>query len=206
MSFLYLEKDQVKVTADGMALPAVQSFYAGDNSAGKKRFFKAMKYIYYVYNKDGVLRNKLPEDRKKIVCNTYLDAIDPEVYEKSALVRPIIDLYIDYSISPTELLYEQLKIDIQNIRKKISSIPFDKEIKLHINELVDIDITDEETGNTYTKKIPVSKDVYINIDNSKEKAAAIALTESLFIQEERLRKLIEKENIENKARRIFDIR
>ena len=127
MIFLYLDDKtkEVCITNEGLTLPEVKALIQNDKTQGKKKFQRALIYMYYVYNVNGLFSNKLPEERRKIVCNTYLDAVDASVYEENPIVKRVIDRYIDLNYTPTEQLYERLKLDIQNMLKKISSIPFD---------------------------------------------------------------------------------
>jgi hypothetical protein len=205
MCFIYLDDNtqEVKITADGMTLPEVKILYEKDNTPNKTKFKNVLIYIYYTYNKTGLFHNKLPEERRRITCNTYLNAVDPACFENNALVRSIIDKYIELNYTPTEQLYERLKIDIQDILKKIASIPFEKEIVMEISQDVEVEV--EVDGVVIKKTIPVHKKIKVTVDNSKEKLEVIGRSKDLFTQEEFLKKRLAKEEMET-GRRIFDIK
>jgi len=204
MSFLYLdEAKNVAITDDGLSHPEVKEFYLKDTTSDKKKFFKAMTYIYYCYFPGGIFSNKTPEDRKRIACNTYLEGMDPKVYEDNKFVQRVIAVYRDLCITPAEQLYERIKFDIQEVQKVLSEVPFFKEIKVKLETEVELDVKVE--GETRTVKVPVNQTVVVQIDNSDAKAKAIQNTTMLFKQEKELRNIVEKERIEKRRlRRKFD--
>lgn len=194
---LYLEDKKVKITEDGLCIPAVKELYADDRHTDKPWFNKCITYIYWAYKKDGEYRNLVKRKRQMLAADHTGESF--ERFEENIAVIKVINLYIELQLSPVERLYEGIKADIDEMLERIRKIPFTKEIKVEM--FVDVPVS--ELSNETVKK-PIKQ--IVEMDNSEEKFKAINRADQLIDLEEKLRKKVIKEQQDkrDKQKRIFD--
>jgi hypothetical protein len=193
MSFLYIEEGIVKTTDEGMALPSVNALYRSDKTEKKKYFNDCLKYIFFVYKKDGVYKDMMHQHRKRIVINRHFEKRKEHEFEGNLRVVAVIEEYLDRQHTKMERFYYQLEQDIEKLLERIHNIPYVKKVKA---------------------KVPYEKDgeeifvmAEVEIENYDEKSKAMMLADKLVDYEEKLRSKILKEKMENKKKdhtRLFD--
>jgi hypothetical protein len=63
----YLDKEEVKITDEGMCFDEVKELYNTDKQNSSKPYFKkCITYIYWAYKKDGEYKYQLPTRRKEL--------------------------------------------------------------------------------------------------------------------------------------------
>jgi len=67
-----LHNNIVSITKEGMSLPEFKRLYEQDATEDKSLFSRIAEYIYFVYSKDSVYKEVLPEYRKQLVCKDRL--------------------------------------------------------------------------------------------------------------------------------------
>lgn len=195
MPFLYLENGEVFPTEEGMEIPAVKSVYNADKTDGKVFFRDVLKYLYYVYRKDGVYSDMFEQMRKTTVIERHLPKRDYKVLESNKRVQELIKEYLERQMTKNERLLYLLEKDIEKLLERISSIPYTKTCVVKVPHTND----DGETTMLPTK---------IEFDNIEEKSKAIKEASSLVDYSDKLRSKILKEKIEDKKKgtstRLFD--
>jgi len=202
MSFIILtENDNITITDDALAHPLIRKVYDQDNTSNKELFLKYISYIYWAYNPNGIYTNLLPENRKEVVIKIVAKNDNWKDIENVPGMKEMIDLYVETSYSPNEILYESCKRDIEYERKRLSEIPPTKKFLYEGSH--DIDVSKGKT-----KKIEsVFIKQWIEIDNSDEKDKAYKRILNLFEYEEKMKNIVEKERIDKvtgKYERKFD--
>lgn len=159
MCFLDINEDDGKIiiSKEGMQLASVKALYNTDKNAGKTFFKKCMTYIFYVYNPEGIYKNKLLSIKRKEVCEKYLDGEEWDKYDGNKKLQDVVIDYLDLCLTPTEQLVIKFNKEIDNILQRLSEIPNTREM------IFDFDVD----GRTEKKKIIA--------DNSKEKKEAIEI-------------------------------
>ena len=202
MSFIVLtDNDNITVSKDALAHPVIRNVYDQDKSANKDLFLKYITYIFWVYNPNGIYSNLLPDHRKDVVMKRISKTEDWKDIEKVSGVKEMIELYIETSCSPNEILYESCKKDIEYERKRLSDIPPTKKFLYEADHQIDV-------SKGKVKKIETVRiKTWIEIDNSDEKDKAYKRILNLFEYEEKMRAIVDKEHVDKitgKYVRVFD--
>ena len=204
MSFIIVnDKDEITITDDALVHPDIKRVYEADASENKKHFYKYINYIFWVYKPNGIYWNLLPENRKDIVIKRFYPNDDWRKIESSYGVKEMIDLYIQTSLTPNEVLYESCKKDIEYERKRLSEIPPTKKILYEGTHDIEVSAGKKNKIQTILVK------EWLDIDNSDEKDKAYKRILLLFEYEEKMRTIVEKERIDKvtgKYQRVFDKR
>lgn len=190
---LFFEGSKVGITPEGENLPEVIQLKKRED----KDFKDILTYIYFVYSKETIYHNKLPSERRDLVFRDYIGGKSrSKDFEDNRYIRDVIKRYLDLQFTPTELLYNRICKEIEDLLNYISSIPYEKE------ENIMIDVETEENGEKIIKK----KKVRVKTDNSEEKGKALQLAEKLLSYEEKLKSKVMKEisNKKKSSERIFD--
>jgi len=157
MCFLDIEEDgKIIISKEGMQLASVKALYNTDKNAGKTFFKKCMTYIFYVYNPEGIYKNKRLSLKRKEVCEKYINGEDWKKYEDNKHIQSVIKDYIEFGTTLTDQLIYGLGKDIDDVLTNIKEIPFKK------RQMIEIDVN----GRMISKEV--------NTDNSEEKTKAIA--------------------------------
>jgi hypothetical protein len=160
---------------------------------GKEFYDKALTYIFWMYCNESIYREMLTSQRKLYICKRHLGGEDINLYENNKDVKNFINLYEEIQCSREERLRKNVQNDMDDLITRIGNIKFTKivtvEVPVEINGLIE------------------NKKVQVEIDNSKEKADALALSKSLISLSKELEQLI-KIGSKNKKiemrRRMFD--
>lgn len=193
MSFLYIEDGIVKATEEAMALPVVDALYKSDKTEKRRYFNDCLKYIFFVYKKDGIYKDMMHAHRKRMVINRHFEKRKENDFESNLRVQAVIEEYLQRQHTKMERFYYQLELDIEKLLERIHNIPYTKKVKA---------------------KVPFERDgettmvtAEIEIENYDEKSKAMLLADKLVDYEEKLRGKILKEKIELKKKdhtRLFD--
>jgi hypothetical protein len=176
--FLDIEEGKVVITPEGMTLTVVKDLYSRDRHIGKPWFEACITYAYYMYKKDGMFKNMLPDQKSSRICSEMLKGkYKMEDFESNSACKDMMNEYLTQQYTPTELLRDSIKTEIQELLNRIRSIPYVK--KQHVEVI--LDVPDHEGIMT---KMPYK--VWVEIDNSDEKAKAIKLAETLIDYEAKL--------------------
>jgi len=187
MCFLDIEEEDGKIiiSKEGMQLASVKALYNTDKNAGKTFFKKCMTYIFYVYNPEGIYKNKLLSIRQKEVCEKYLDGEDWDKYNSNKKLQDVVIDYLDLCLTPTEQLVIKFNKEIDNILQRLSEIPNTREM------IFDFDVD----GRIEKKKIIA--------DNSKEKKEAIEIGIKLLDYQKLLKEKVKIDKDEKKKKSDF---
>ena len=98
-------------------------------------------------------------------------------FERHPKCKQLIDIYIDLEYTPIERLYEGLKRDIEDILKRIDTIPYEKEIMVEFESEVDLGKGEKDIKKFKQRVI---------IDNSEEKEKKMELAIKLFDYDKKL--------------------
>lgn len=194
MSFLYIENGVVGITEEGMALPAVQDVYNSDRTTTKKFFNDVIRYVFFVYKKDGVYQDLFLGYRKKLTLERHLPDRKEDDFEKNIRVINFISEYQQRQLSKAERFLFQLEIDMEALLKRITEIPYTKKVK------VNIPVVDQNGAEQRVSTV-------IDMENYDEKAKAIMLADKLIDYQDKLRNKIFKEKVDTKVggqMRMFD--
>lgn len=126
--FLYLDEgnSEIKVTAEGMALSEVKLLFASDKSTNKVLFREWIKYIYWVYRREGTFSNSLISERRRDICQRFFPQRTWEYFENNDKIKAVIALYMKTQYSISEILYERWKEDVDQYIIYLTSIPYYK--------------------------------------------------------------------------------
>ena len=165
-------------TDEAIMIPEFHDLYEWDKSKDKRKYYDVLFYIYFVYKFDGIYKTLYPAERKNYVRKTLLeDRLSADIEQQPLVIR-LIQKYQYITMSFIKRDYEQTKFDIESLNKHISTIPFVKKVQLK-----------NHTANFEYKGqiINTTVDITVEMDNSKEKADALKLKDTLYDLEERLR-------------------
>ena len=195
MPFLYIEEGEVFPTPEGFEIPQVKAVFNADKTEGKGFFKDVLKYVFFVYKKDGVYKDTFERYRKQMVIERHLPKRNHQDLEANKRVVALIQEYLDRQMTKNERLLYQLEKDIDNLLQRVSNIPYTKEVT------VKVPVTNSDGETTY---IPTK----VEMDNSEEKEKAIKLASGMIDYGDKLRSKILKDKIENKKKgsenRLFD--
>jgi hypothetical protein len=177
MSFLILNNGKVEVTEEGKLISEVTALYNSDKSSKKKFYNDTLTYIYFSYKNNGIYCNKLPKSRKQFVIDKHLLDRTINDFERHPRCKELIDIYIDLEYTPIERLYEGLKRDIEDILKRIDTIPYEKEIMVEFESEVDLGKGEKDIKKFKQRVI---------MDNSEEKEKKMELAIKLFDYDKKL--------------------
>lgn len=194
MSFLYIEDGVVRSTEEGLVLPQVQAVYSADRSTSKKFFNDVIRYVFFVYKKDGVYQDLFLGYRKKLVLERHLPDRTEEDFEKNLRVVALIEEYQQRQLSKAERLLFQLECDMESLLKKITEIPYTKKVKVNIPVI-------DSNGNEQRVT------TIVDMENYDEKAKAIMLADKMVDYQDKLRAKVIKEKSNERGvgqMRLFD--
>jgi len=189
-----MENGVVMATEEGMALPQVQDVYSADRTTTKKFFNDVLRYIFFVYKKDGIYQDMFVTFRKKLVLERHLQDRKEDDFEKNQRVVNLILEYQQRQLTKAERFLYQLEIDMEALLNRITEIPYTKRIKINVP------YTDQD-GNE--QKVPTM----VDMENYDEKAKAIMLADKMIDYQDKLRAKIIKEKTADKTgsqARLFD--
>ena len=112
MPFLYIEDGVVKITQEGMVLPQTQEVYSADRSTTKRFFNDVIRYVFFVYKKDGVYQDLFLNYRRKLVLERHLPDRKEGDFEKNIRVINFINEYQQRQLTKAERLLFQLELDM----------------------------------------------------------------------------------------------
>ena len=198
MSFLGYKNGGVFVEESAMSIPELSRLYKADNTKNKAYFEDCIAYLFFMYKRKGIYSGRLPRQAQDIIEKTHLKKTKAKEIEDDPNFKDVKKLYLDSQLTLTENFYEKVREDMQGLLNYISEIPYSKTAY--------VDTTVEVPGpDNIPTKFPVRAKV--QLDNSKEKAEAIALCERLINLEEKLSARIAKEDQEKKitdSKALFD--
>ena len=194
MPFLYIEDGVVKITQEGMVLPQTQEVYSADRSTTKRFFNDVIRYVFFVYKKDGVYQDLFLNYRRKLVLERHLHDRKEEDFEKNIRVINFINEYQQRQLTKAERLLFQLELDMELLLKKITEIPYTKKVK------VSVPVMDGDGNETKVSTV-------VDMENYEEKAKAIMLADKMIDYQDKLRsKIIKEKSVERGVgqMRLFD--
>lgn len=194
MPFLYIEDGVVKITQEGMVLPQTQEVYSADRSTTKRFFNDVIRYVFFVYKKDGVYQDLFLNYRRKLVLERHLPDRKEEDFEKNIRVINFINEYQQRQLTKAERLLFQLELDMELLLKKITEIPYTKKVK------VSVPVMDGDGNETKVSTV-------VDMENYEEKAKAIMLADKMIDYQDKLRsKIIKEKSVERGVgqMRLFD--
>lgn len=197
--FLSYKNGGVFVEESAMSIPEVAKLYRTDNTKNKAFFEDCMTYLFFMYKRKGIYAGRLPRQAQDIIEKTHLKKTKAKEIEDDPNFKEVKKAYLDAQLTLTENFYEKVREDMQGLLNYISEIPYSK--TAHIDTTVEVPGPDN-----IPTRFPVKAKV--QIDNSKEKADAIALCERLINLEEKLSTRISKEEQDKKitdSKALFDI-
>lgn len=192
MSFLYIENGEIKITEEGLSHPIVHEYYKSDKTKKKGSFKVWITYLFYVYKKDGLYKDKLMTDKKRLTCKHHIGK--PIDYYKR--LDNVLDRFIEVYIASQ-------RIDpIEEFLTKVY-----KDMDEYINHLLNIKytITLESIKNVNGEAITEK----IEKDNSEEKVKAYKAVTDILKTKEAIEKKVKstlRETKKKKINRLFDQR
>ena len=181
---LYLEKERVQITEEGMMLPEVKEIWNRDKHSAKPYFNKVITYLFWMYKKDGEYQNHPIKRRMELAGN--MAGVNPKDMEDCPHIRKLISAYVENETTLTERLYLGIKKDINDILEYVKDIPFVVKEKVE----VDVDVP-KFAGSTDTVKHTIK--VEVEVDNTEKKWKAMERADKLIDFEEKIRKKVIKE-------------
>lgn len=171
MSFLLFDEktQEVGLTPEAKNIDVIKVLREKDKTEDKVYFKNALKYIYHTYVKDHMFANLSISERKVKTSEIYLGGKDYKVFDEDGCVRDVVGLYVSLEYSQNEWTYEQLKNDIENIKKSINDIPIKKMIDFDND--VDIECTCSHCGKPFASSVNLKTKV--EVDNTKERMDAL---------------------------------
>ena len=109
MEILELRNDKVVWSEDALAQKEIKELITLSKKKDPELFQDAATYIYWAYKKDGLYSNQLPTSRKEETCARHLQNRKWTDFENIPVVKQIIDLYVKYSFTVMEMMYEKMK-------------------------------------------------------------------------------------------------
>jgi len=198
--FLEVENGEVFITEEGKMLKSYQELNGRDRHMGKPWVNACLVFTFFMWKRGGMFSNLLPVQRADRICSEMLDGkYKPDDFEKDFYYNALKNDYVNLQYSPTEILYEGLKVDIQDILTRLKNIPFTR------RERVEVTAEFPNQEGIMTKQKVMAN---IEFDNSEEKMRAITLAEKLIDYETKLRTKILAETKEKRKeqnlKRLFD--
>lgn len=194
MPFLYIQDGVVSATEEGMELPQVKAVYSSDKTQGKKFFNDVLRYVFFVYKKDGLYQDLFLSYRKKLAIERHLPGRDIEDFETNRRVLDLIAEYQERQLSKAERFLFQLELDMEALLKRITEIPYTKRVK------VNVPVTGQD-GEQQTVS------TMVDMENYDEKAKAIMLADKMIDYQDKLRAKVIKEKVLDRTgaqTRLFD--
>lgn len=185
MGFLSLVNKQVVLSPEAEEFPEIVRLRNSDKTKGKKFFNSCLVYIYHTYSFDHVMNNMLPMERRRRVCETYLNGESYEKYEKNQRVRAVIELFMDDEYSINERFYQGIKNDMEQLMNHLNNIPWERKMMIEKPLVVKHPETNDDIEVTIKDEIIV--------DNSAEKMAALDKAKKLMGIMSELEKSIKEE-------------
>lgn len=184
------ETKKIDIIAEARDIVEVVKLHNKDKTQGRVFYNKVLTYTYYVYSKNSVYVNMLPRERMKYVSDVHLNGYDYRKIEDDKVARAFIDRYIKLTKTITRQLFDALDKDIDELLLRIKDIPYVK--RKRIKMVIDIP---EYKGSDVL--VPYEFSDIVEIENYKEKSAAIREADTLMEYREKLRKIVEKEEIDD---------
>jgi Holliday junction resolvase len=197
---LHLDKEEVKITDEGMCFDEVKELYNTDRQNSTKPYFKkCITYIYWAYKKDGEYKHQLPTRRKELAAKKA--NCDWKEIEENVLVKNFIKLYLELQTTQTERLYLAVMKDIEDLIEYLSTIGFKKRVKVKFN----VPIPKYKDS---TETMLYELDDYVEVDNTDEKFKALKRSADLldFVDSLKIKMKKEEQTIKNNTIRTFDSR
>lgn len=129
---LYFDEEigEVKIVPEAMALSEVKDLYSSDHTTNKTLWKQWIKYIYFVYKKDGVFSNDLIASKRKEVCSRFFPERDPLYFEQNPKVKAVIQLYVRKQYTHWERLFEKWKEDVDSYITYLTDVPYTRKRKV----------------------------------------------------------------------------
>lgn len=109
-----LHKGKVTITDGGLAIPEFHKLKELDKTKGHKRFYEAITYIHWVYDKNSKYNDVLINDRRLMVVKEQVTLVDTwEKLEKWAGVKECIDKLDKIQFTYNERLLEGARSRIE---------------------------------------------------------------------------------------------
>ena len=130
-AFIYYDEtaQEVKVLPEAMELHECSELYASDHTPGKTLWKMWIKYVYYVYKKDGVFSGDLLTAKRREICNRYFPEKSPDYFEKNYKINAMIKLFMEKQYTTWERLLEKWKEDVDQYIIYLTDVPYQREIK-----------------------------------------------------------------------------
>lgn len=187
--FVYLEDGKIKVSESAMQIPAFKELKRYDRTDNKIWFDAVISYVYYVYkifgDKNVSYLANTPIHQRKVttVANHTGKYKDLNLFENDSRVQAVVESYLEYSRTRSEMLFDALKADIDSFSDYIQKMP--TTIKKSIPRTIK-----EPDGEKLIERI-----VYIDIEipNSDERLKAITRAKEIDDLYKRVYKDVQKD-------------
>lgn len=130
-SFIYVDEQslEIKILPEAMMLKELDDLYKSDHSPAKESWKKWIKYIYFVYKKDGVFSGDLLAEKRKEVCIRFFPDRAPDYFESNPKIRAVSKLFVNKQFTHWEKLYEKWKEDVDSFIQYLVDVPYTRKIK-----------------------------------------------------------------------------
>ena len=123
-NLIYLEDDKAYASEDLMQVECFKNLYKSDKQPHKASWHKWLKYMYFVYKKEGIYWHKLLTDRQRQVCVSILGLPEDSYIDMEEYCKECIKEYIDLQYTTTEHMLIELCADIDKYVRHVKDIPF----------------------------------------------------------------------------------
>jgi len=131
--FIYEDSNLgIQILPEAMELSEVKDLYASDRTTNKTSWKQWIRYIYFVYKKDGVFSGDLLAQKRKEVVSRYFPEKDVKYFEENKKVRAVAMLWMKKQYTHWELLYEKWKEDVDAYIVYLTDIPYYRKKKVVI--------------------------------------------------------------------------
>lgn len=200
--FIYIDEQslEIKCLPEAMNFTEVHDLYKSDHSPNKVLWKKWIKYIYYVYRKDGVLSGDLLADKRKEVVARFFTGETVDYFEKNLKLRAVAKLYILKQCTTWEQLFEKWKDDVDQYIAYLTEVPYFRKKKIIIKgKDGEQDQESYEDVPNIEEKVKAQKAIQDLVDTGRK------LEENIFKEKKEKRKslkpLFDQDEFDGKTRR-----
>jgi hypothetical protein len=199
------ETGLVEVHIEAQYEPVFVFLRSQDKTRDKRKYNEQLKYLYFMYKREGEYSERLLSDRRRIIEVNHLNEQTGEDIENDEAFIGVRKFYLEEQFTLTENTYFALEADIDNLVRHINSIPHSTREEVKVDIVVpNYHVEDLEPKDIRT--VTIKK--MINRNNSEEKLKAMDGIKKLLLFKEDLKELIKKEKVEKKRNNniyMFDV-
>lgn len=124
---LYYKEGVVKITDQGLRETPFIDMYKSDRTKDKRKFHDAITFLYFMYSRESIFRNRMPYQRKIAILTDRLQQ-DADYYDKKLLktegFKECEEFYKKDQLSESEWAYEMWKEDVEQYITYLRAIPY----------------------------------------------------------------------------------